>query len=284
MSARAAWDLLKRTLAGFRELGMQDWAAALTYYSVLSIFPAMLVLLSILGIVGDSATRPILENLDKVGPGPAHEIVDGGIKNVQDGRGAAGLLLVAGLAVALWTASGYVAAFMRASHVINDVSERPPMWKALPMRLGLTLVLLILVAVCGTAVVLTGGLAEQAGNLVGLGSTALDVWDVAKWPVLLVLVSFLFALLYWAAPGVRQAGGFRLVTAGGLVAVLVWVAASAGFAFYVSSFGSYNETYGSIGGVIVFLVWLWISNMAVLLGAVMNAEIERARMAESRHL
>ena len=256
---------------------MTDWAAALTYYSVLSIFPALLVLVSLMGIVGDSATTPILDNLEHVGPGPAHDIVDSGIKNVQNGQSAAGVLLVTALAVALWTASGYVGAFMRASNAIYDVDEPRPMWKTLPVRLGLTLVLLVLVAACGTAVVLTGGLAEQAGNLVGLGSTALDVWDVVKWPVLFLLVSFLFALLYWASSGGEHEGGFRLVTAGGLVAVLVWVAASAGFAFYVSNFGSYNETYGSIGGVIVFLVWLWISNIAVLLGAVMNAEVDRAR-------
>ena len=206
-------------------------------------------------------------------PGPAHDIVDSGITNVQSGRGTAGVLLAVSLAVALWTASGYVGAFMRASNAIYDLGEPRPMWKSLPVRLGLTLLLLILVAASGTAVVLTGGLAEQVGNLVGLGSTALGVWDVAKWPVLLLLVSFLFALLYWAAaPDGRQADGFRLITAGGIVAVLVWVAASAGFAFYVSKFGSYNETYGSIGGVIVFLVWLWISNMAVLLGAEMNAQ------------
>ena len=250
---------------------MMDWAAALTYYSVLSIFPALIVLLSIVGVVGDSATTPILDNLEKVGPGPAHEIVDGGIENIQRAGTTAGALLVVSLAVALWTASGYVGAFMRASNAIYAVPEERPMWKTLPVRLGLTLVLLLLVALCGTAVVLTGGLAEQVGNLVGLGSAALEVWEVAKWPVLMLLVSFLFALLYWAAPSVEERG-FRLLSPGGIVAVLVWVAASAGFAFYVSNFGSYNETYGSIGGVIVFLVWLWISNMAVLLGAELNAQ------------
>ena len=272
MSSSGAWKLLKRTIAQFRADGMVDWAAALTYYSVLSIFPALIVLLSIVGLVGDPATQPILGNLDKVAPGPAHEIVDSGIANVQSGRGTAGVLLAVSLAVALWTASGYIGAFMRASNAIYDLGEPRAMWKTLPVRLGLTLLLLILVAASGTAVVVTGGLAEQVGNLVGLGSTALGVWEVAKWPVLLLLVSFIFALLYWAAPDVRQADGFRLITAGGIVAVLVWVAASAGFAFYVSKFGSYNETYGSIGGVIVFLVWLWISNMAVLLGAEMNAQ------------
>jgi membrane protein len=283
LSSGGAWQLLKRTVAKFRADGMTDWAAALTYYSVLSIFPALIVLISILGLVGKSATRPILTNLHQVGPGPAREIVDSGITNLEHGRGAAGVLLVGGLAVALWTASSYVAAFMRASNAIYDVGEHRPMWKTLPVRLGLTLVLLILVAVCGTAVVLTGGLAEQVGNLVGLGSTALGVWDVAKWPVLLLLVSFMFALLYWASPNVKQADGFRLFTVGGLVAVLLWVAASAAFAFYVSNFSSYNKTYGSIGGVIIFLVWLWISNMAVLLGAELNAQIERGRAIEAGH-
>jgi membrane protein len=173
-----------------------------------------------------------------------------------------------------------VAAFMRASNAIYDVEEGRPIWKTLPVRVGLTIVLLTLVAVSATAVVLTGGLAEQTGDLFGLGSTAVAVWDVAKWPVLLLVVSFMFALLYWAAPNVKQPG-FRWISPGGLLAVLVWVLASAAFAFYVGNFGSYNKTYGALGGVIAFLVWLWISNMAVLLGAEFNAELERGRAIEA---
>ncbi len=273
-------SVLKRTVREFQEDGLTDWAAALTYYSVLSIFPALIVLVSALGLIGDSATQPLIDNLEKVAPGPAQEIFTDAIRNLQSSQGSAGLLFVVGLAVAIWSASGYVGAFMRASNAIYDVEEGRPIWKTLPVRLGLTIVLLVLVAVSAVAVVLTGGLAEQVGDVIGLGSTAVAVWDIAKWPVLLVVVSLLFALLYWAAPNVKQPG-FRWISPGGLLAVVLWVIASAGFAFYVSNFGSYNKTYGALGGVIVFLVWLWISNIAVLLGAEFNAELERGRAIEA---
>ena len=274
--------VLKRTVQEFRDDNLTDWAAALTYYSVLSIFPALIVLVSVLGLIGDSATQPLLDNLGKVAPGPAKDIFTSAIKDLQSGKGSAGLLFFVGLGAAVWSASGYVAAFMRASNAIYDIDEGRPVWKTLPVRVVLTLVLLVLLAISASAVVLTGGLAQEVGDLVGLGSTALTVWDIAKWPVLLFVVSFMFALLYWAAPNVRQPG-FRWISPGGMLAVVLWVIASAGFAFYVGNFGSYNKTYGALGGVIVFLIWLWISNIAVLLGAEFNAELERGRAIEAGH-
>jgi membrane protein len=267
---------LKRTVREFREDNLTDWAAALTYYSVLAIFPALIVLVSILGLVGDSATQPLIDNLGTVAPGPAKDIFTSAIENLQGDQGAAGVLFVVGLLGALWSASGYVGAFMRASNSIYDIEEGRPVWKTLPVRVGLTIVLLVLLAITTMAVVITGGLAQRVGDLIGLGSTAVDVWNIAKWPVLLVVVSFMFALLYWAAPNVKHPG-FRWVSPGGLLAVLGWLIASAAFAFYVGNFGSYNKTYGALGGVIVFLVWLWISNIVILLGAEFNAELERGR-------
>jgi membrane protein len=186
---------------------------------------------------------------------------------------------VIGLLGALWSASGYVAAFMRASNSIYDMEEGRPIWKTLPVRVSLTLVLLVLLAVTTLAVVLTGGLAEKVGDLIGLGDTAVTAWNIAKWPVLLLVVSLMFALLYWAAPNVKQPG-FRWVSPGGILAVIGWLIASGAFAFYVANFGSYNKTYGALGGVIVFLVWLWISNIMILLGAEFNAELERGRAIE----
>ena len=274
--------VLKRTFREFKEDNLTDWAAALTYYGILSIFPALLALISILGLIGTSATQPLITNLSSVAPGPAKEIVTSTITNLQKSQGAAGVLFFVGLGGALWSASGYVAAFMRASNAIYDVEEGRPIWKTLPVRVGVTVVLLVLLAVSAVAVVLTGGLAEQAGNLVGIGSGAVTVWDIAKWPVLLFVISFMFALLYWASPNVKQPG-FRWVSPGGLLAVFLWIAASAAFAFYVANFGSYNKTYGAIGGVIVFLTWLWISNIAVLVGAEFNAELERGRQIEAGH-
>jgi membrane protein len=276
LGTRGWWAALKRTGKEFKEDNLTDWAAALTYYGVLAIFPAMIVLVSILGLVGESATQPLLDNLGTVAPGPAKEILTNAIENLQGSQGAAGVLFVVGLLGALWSASGYVAAFMRASNAIYDIPEGRPVWKTLPVRVSLTLVLLVLLAVTTLAVVLTGGLAHRVGDIIGLGNTAVDVWNIAKWPVLLFVVSFMFALLYWAAPNVKQAG-FRWVSPGGLLAVVGWLIASGAFALYVANFGSYNKTYGALGGVIVFLVWLWISNIVILLGAELNAELERQR-------
>jgi membrane protein len=279
LGARGWWGALKRTVSEFKEDNLTDWAAALTYYGVLAIFPALIVLVSILGLIGESATKPLIDNLGTVAPGPAKEIVTNAIENLQGDRGAAGVLFIVGILGALWSASGYVSAFMRASNAIYDMEEGRPIWKTLPVRVGLTLVLLVLLAVTTIAVVLTGGLAEKVGDLVGIGSTAVTVWNIAKWPVLLLIVSFMFALLYWAAPNVKQPG-FRWVSPGGILAVAGWLIASAAFAFYVGNFGSYNETYGALGGVVVFLVWLWISNIMILLGAEFNAELERGRAIE----
>jgi membrane protein len=279
LGARGWWAALRRTAREFKEDNLTDWAAALTYYGVLAIFPAMIVLVSILGLVGQSATQPLIDNLGSVAPGPAKEIVTNAIKNLQGDNGAAGVLFVVGLLGALWSASGYVGAFMRASNAIYDMEEGRPVWKTLPVRVLLTLVLLVLLAITTVAVVLTGGLAQRVGDLVGLGSTAVTVWDIAKWPVLVLVVSLMFALLYWAAPNVKQPG-FRWVSPGGILAVIGWLIASGAFAFYVANFGSYNKTYGALGGVIVFLVWLWISNIMVLLGAEFNAELERGRAIE----
>jgi membrane protein len=280
LGRRGWWAALKRTVREFRADNLTDWAAALTYYSVLAIFPALIVLVSILGLVGESATQPLIDNLGSVAPGPAKEIFTNAIENLQGDQGAAGVLFIVGLVGALWSASGYVGAFMRASNAIYDMEEGRPVWKTLPVRVSLTLVLLVLLAITTLAVVLTGGLAERVGDLIGLGDTTVTAWNIAKWPVLLLVVSLMFALLYWAAPNVKQPG-FRWVSPGGILAVVGWLIASGAFAFYVGSFGSYNKTYGALGGVIVFLVWLWISNIMILLGAEFNAELERGRAIQA---
>jgi membrane protein len=276
---RGWFATLKRTGREFSEDNITDWAAALTYYSILAIFPALIALISVVGLLGHSATQALIDNISSAAPGPAKAIFTSAIKNLQKNQGAAGVLFIVGLAGALWSASGYVAAFMRASNAIYDIPEGRPIWKTAPVRVGVTIVLLVLVAVSAIAVAVTGGLAKQVGNLIGVGSTAVQVWDIAKWPVLLLIVSFMFAFLYWAAPNVKHPK-FHWLSPGGVLAVVVWIVASAAFAFYVANFGSYNKTYGALGGVITFLVWLWISNIAVLLGAEMNAELERERAIE----
>jgi membrane protein len=279
---RSWGGVVGRTAREFKDDSLTVWAAALTYYGILAIFPAIIALVSILGLVGPSATQPLLDNVGKVAPGPAKDILTSAIQNLQKGRGSAGIMFFVGLAIALWSASGYVAAFMQASNAIYDVDEGRPIWKTVPVRLGVTVVLVLLLAISAVAVVLTGGLAEQAGNVLGVGGAAVTAWDIAKWPVLLLIVSLMFAILYYASPNVKQAG-FRWVSPGGIVAVVLWIVASAAFAFYVASFASYNKTYGALAGPVVFLVWLWISNIAILLGAELNAELERGRRIEAGH-
>ncbi|MDQ6914251.1 MAG: YihY/virulence factor BrkB family protein [Actinomycetota bacterium] len=280
LEGRSWLGVLKRTAREFSDDDLTDWAAALTYYAILAIFPALLALVSILGLVGQSATQPLIDNLGQVAPGPAQQIFTSAIKNLQKSQGAAGVLFVVGLGGALWSASGYVAAFMRASNAIYEVEEGRPIWKTIPTRILLTLVLLLMLALVAVGVTLTGGLAKEVGKLVGVGNSAVDVWDIAKWPVIAVVVITMFAVLYWAAPNVKQPS-FRWISPGGIVALLVWLIASAAFALYVASFASYNKTYGALGGVVIFLVWLWISNIAVLLGAEFNAELERGQQIEA---
>jgi membrane protein len=280
LGARSWWGVLKRTVSEFRDDNLTDWAAALTYYAVLSIFPALIVLVSILGLAGDSATNTVLDNINELGSGPAQDIVSGAIKEIAASQGTAGVAFVLGLLAALWSASGYVGAFSRASNVIYETEEGRPFWKLRPLQVAMTLLLLLLVAISAIAVVISGPLASEVGKVFGVEGTAITIFNIAKWPIILLVVITMLAILYYGAPNVRHPG-FRWITPGGVLAVLLWVAASAGFAFYVANFGSYNKTYGSLGGVIVFLVWLWISNCAVLLGAEMNAELERSRELES---
>ncbi len=280
LGARSWWEALKRAVAGFRARYLTDWAAALTYYGVLSIFPALIVLVSIVGLAGDSATQSLLDNVNALGPGPAQEIVSGAIEQIAASQGTAGAAFFLGLAGAVWSASGYVGAFSRAANVVYEVGEGRPFWKLRPLQLAITLLLLLLVGLSAIAVVLSGPLAEQAGNVFGLGDTAVTLWGIVKWPVIVVIVTGMLALLYYLAPNVRH-HGVRWITPGGVLAMLLWIAASAGFALYVANFGSYNKTYGSLAGVIVFLVWLWLSNVAVLLGLELNAELERGREIET---
>jgi len=278
---RRAWTgVLRRTLSEFSEDNLTDWAAALTYYGIVALFPALIALVSILGLIGKSATKPLLDNLGSFAPGPAHQILSNALHGLTQSRGSAGILFVVGLAGALWSASGYIGAFIRASNQIWDVEEGRPFWQIVPLRVFVTVVMLILLAASAVAVVVTGPLADKVGKLIGIGGAAVTVWDIAKWPVLVLVVSVMFSILYYASPNVRPPG-FRSVIPGGLFAVVGWMIASAAFGLYVANFGSYNKTYGSLGAVIIFLVWLWLSNVAILLGAELNAEIARGRQIEA---
>ncbi|MFI1168177.1 YihY/virulence factor BrkB family protein [Streptomyces sp. NPDC020801] len=282
LPGRSWLAVLRRVVAEFRNDELTDRAAALTYYGVLSLFPALLVLVSMLGVAGKSATQQVLDNLRKLTPGSARDIISHAVTQLQSNAGIGSLLAVVGLLGALWSASGYVAAFIRAANAVYDIPEGRPVWKVLPLRVALTVTLMVLAVASALIVVFTGSLARQAGTALGIGHAALTAWSIAKWPVLVVLVTMMIALQYWATPNARIRG-FRWITPGSLLALLIWLAASAGFAFYVANFGSYNKTYGTLAGVIVFLVWLWVTNLAILLGLEFDAEMARQRVIDGGH-
>jgi membrane protein len=278
------WPTLKRTAKEFQEDNLTDWAAALTYYGLLSLFPALIAMVSLIGIFGDpkSTTESLTEIITEIGPASAAETFEGPIKSITENSGTAGVALILGLAASLWSASGYIGAFMRASNIIYETPEGRPFWKLRPLQLLVTLVMIILVTLLAVSLVLTGPVVEAVAGPLGIGSTAVDVWDIAKWPVMAFVFLLMIALLYYASPNVKLRG-FKWVTPGSLVAIVVWVVASALFAFYVSNFSSYDKTYGTLGGLIALLVWFWISNLAILFGHQLNAERERSlELAEGR--
>ncbi|MEO7262069.1 MAG: YihY/virulence factor BrkB family protein [Jatrophihabitantaceae bacterium] len=276
----SSWKgVLKRSIKEFKNDNLSDWAAALTYRSVLTLAPGLLVMVSLLGLLGESTTEKLVENIGQLTPGGVRSVLQQILDSVQ-ARNSAGLAALIGLAVAWWSASSYIAAFMRASNAIYEVGEGRPIWKTIPLRLAITLAMAVLGVLAAVIVVFSGPLAERVGQALGVGDTGLLIWSIVKWPVLIVIVSVMLAVLYYAAPNVKQPG-IQWISPGGVLAVLIWVIASAGFAFYVSNFGSYNKTYGSLASVIIFLIWLWITNIAILLGAEFNAELQHARAIES---
>jgi membrane protein len=270
--ARALFKDLRRTVAAFREDNLTDWAAALTYYGLLSLFPALIAIVSIVGLFGDpeETTEKLTEIVTRLGPESGAETFSGPIESITSNRGAAGVLLVVGLAVALWSASGYVGAFMRASNAIHEADETRPFWKLRPLQLLITLLMVVLVAALAIALVMTGPLVEAVAGTIGIDDTALTIWNIAKWPVMLAMATIVIAILYQAAPphGNRR---FVWLTPGVITALVVWLLASAAFALYVANFGSYDKTYGTLGGIVVMLVWLWVTNVALLFGRELDA-------------
>jgi membrane protein len=271
---------LRTTMREFSRDQCLDLAAALTYYAVLAAAPAILALVSVLGLLGDPerTVERVSDTLGGVVPADTLSTIENLVRNAASAQGA-GLTFVLGLALALWSASGYVGAFGRAINRIYEIDEGRPIWKLRPLLLLITVVLVLVAALVVVAMVLTGPLAQAVGDAVGLGSTAVTVWNIVKWPVVLLLVVLLVAILYHWTPNVRQPR-FRWLSVGAFVAIVVWLIASAGFGFYVANFSNYDATYGSLAGVIVMLLWLWITNLALLFGAELDAELERSRQLQ----
>lgn len=273
--------VVRKTVREFSEDQCTDLAAALTYYSVLALFPAAIAILSLVGLVGqgEETVDTLLEILRDVGATAAADTLGPTLTELSQTRNA-GLGLIIGLAAALWSASGYVGAFGRGMNRIYEVPEGRPIWKLRPVMMLITLVTVVLTALVALGLVLTGPAARAVGDAVGLGDTAVLAWNIAKWPVMLAVVILIVGLLYHTTPNVKQPR-FRWLSVGAVVAIVIWIVASAAFGFYVANFSSYNRTYGSLAGVVVFLLWLWITNLALLLGAELDAELERGRQLQA---
>jgi membrane protein len=280
--AKPTWGYaLRKTVREFMDDQCTDLAAALTYYAVLAMFPAAIAMLSLVGLVGQQqqTVDTLLQILRDIGASSAADTLEPTLTQLAGSQGA-GLALIIGLVTALWSASGYVGAFGRGMNRIYEIPEGRPIWKLRPTMLLVTLITVVLAAIVAVGLVLTGPAAEAVGKAIGLESTAVTVWSIAKWPVLLAVVVLIVALLYYATPNVKQPK-FRWISVGAIVAIVVWILASAAFGFYVANFSSYDKTYGSLAGVIAFLLWLWITNLALLFGAELDAEMERGRQLQA---
>ncbi|GAA4193714.1 YihY/virulence factor BrkB family protein [Microbacterium oryzae] len=279
---KRSWAFVARK--SFREFladQCQDIAASLTYYGVLALFPGLLAVFSLLGVVGQGqqAADAVLGIIGSIAPGDTVDMLEGPVTDIANSP-AAGFALISGLVLAIWSASGYVGAFTRGMNRIYGVDEGRPFLKLKPLQLLVTLITVVMIALAAVLLVISGPIAQAIGDAIGLGDVAVTVWNIARWPVLAAIVVLLIAMLYYATPNVKQPK-FRWISMGAILAIVILLIASIGFAFYVANFSNYNRTYGSFAGVIVFLLWLWIANIALLIGAEFDAEMERGRELEA---
>jgi membrane protein len=272
LSPRILIDAVRR----FLDHHLMDWGAALTFYASISLIPALLIVIASLGLVGDSALDELTQNLGQRDEGPVRELALDAVDEVSTNKVSAGLALLVGIVGALWSASSYVGGFLRGSGVIHGRTVRYPIWKLRPLQMALTAATILAISGTALVVVITGPLAKELAALVGLEEVVAETWDLAKWPLVVAFVLSIFAVLYWASPDVRDRG-FQWLTPGGVIATTAWVVGSIAYAVYVEAFADYSQLYGSLGAVIGFLIWLWLSNMAMLYGVELNARLERER-------
>nr|WP_090275586.1 YihY/virulence factor BrkB family protein [Mycolicibacterium komanii]CRL68572.1 putative ribonuclease BN [Mycolicibacterium komanii] len=272
---------MRKAVREFQSDECTDLAASLTYYAVLSIFPALVVMVSLLGVFGQGrrTVDALLDIAADVAPASSLDSLRPTIEQLVNSP-TAGFALVVGIVGALWSASGYVGAFGRAMNRIYEIDEGRPVWKLRPVQLLLTLVGLVMAAAVVFLLAISGPVARAIGDAIGLGDAAVTAWNVLRWPMILLFVVAAVAILYYVTPNVQQPK-FRWISGGAALAIVVWILASVVFGLYVANFGSYNKTYGALAGVIVFLLWLWITNLALLFGAEVDAEVERGRQLQA---
>jgi membrane protein len=265
---------IKRTLKEFSEDNLTDWAAALTYYGTLALFPALIALLSIVGLLTDP--RTLTDALTAALPNQAADTLKPVVDGIAGSDSKAGFALVLGVAAAIWSASGYVGAFTRAANVVYETPEGRKVWKLKPLQLLVTLIGILFAALILAMLVLSGPVVDAVAQAIGVGDTGLTIWNVVKWPVMVVLLALMIAVLYYSTPNVKLRG-FKWVSPGAGVAILVAVVASVAFGFYATNFSSYDKTYGTLAGVVIFLIWFWLINLALLFGIEFDAEMERTK-------
>lgn len=279
---KRSWKyVLRKTVREFSSDQCTDIAAALTYFAVLSIFPGMIAIFSLLGVFGQgqAASDAVLDIIDQVAPGDTADTIRGPIEQIANSP-AAGFALVTGILLAIWSASGYVGAFTRAMNRIYEIDEGRPFWKLKPVQLLVTISAIVLLVIAAMILVVSGPVTEAVGTALGLGEVAQTVWSIAKWPVLAFLVMLVVAILYYATPNAKQPK-FRWISIGALLAIVVLALATFAFGLYITNFSNYDRIYGPLAGVIIFLLWLWIANLALLFGAEFDAELERGRQLQA---
>ena len=273
---RELLPVLRRSSVEFRANNLTTLAAALTYYGVMAAVPGLIVVFFALGYAGRNVTHSASVQVIKVAPGSSGHFVQTMMAQAQQHKTGSGLTAIVGLLIALWSASGYVNSFRQASNIIYGIREGRPLWKTIPLRLALTTVSVFVLVLGAVIVVVSGSIANAVGNAIGAGHTAVLAWDVVKWPVLVVLVMALLALLFWASPNAKQ-GQIKWISLGSVIATLLWILASGLFAVYVTNFSSYDKTFGALAGIVIFLLWMWLTNFSLLFGAQVNAEVEHVR-------
>lgn len=279
---KRSWKyVLQKTVREFSSDQCTDIAASLTYYAVLSVFPGLIAIFSLLGVFGQgrAASDAVLEIVEQVAPGDTADTIRGPIEQIA-GSPAAGVALITGILLAIWSASGYVGAFSRAMNRIYEIEEGRPFWKLKPTQLLVTVIAIVLLVIAAVILIVSGPVTEAVGNALGLGEVAQTIWSILKWPVLAFIVVLIVAILYYATPNAKQPK-FRWISIGALLAIVVLALATLAFGFYVANFSNYDRTYGSLAGIIIFLLWLWIANLALLFGAEFDAELERGRQLQA---
>ena len=280
--SKPSWKYaMRKTLREFGADQCTDIAAALTYYAVLSLFPALIALISLLGVVGQGqrSVDTILDLVGQVAPGGTADVLRDPLEQFSSSP-AAGFALVFGIVLAIWSASGYVGAFSRAMNRIYEIEEGRPFWKLRPMQLGVTIVSILLILVMLVILIVSGPVTDAVGSALGLGQTVQIVWSVVKWPILALAAVLIIATLYYATPNAKQPK-FRWISMGALLALITLLAASFLFGLYITNFANYDRTYGSLAGIVVFLLWLWIANLALLFGAEFDGELDRGRQLQA---